>query len=137
MMLHKKKRSHYITSNSSIFEVFRVQFTLKSGSGGTPIGFYILEKSIFSLFFRHWWPHSSGTTGRKRMIFWWLLIAYVSSTPLWVWFVGSTYFCMGGGEKFFSTGTIFFVLDKVPLRGTQLCRIVILLVLKVNRALIA
>ena len=96
-----KKSSHYINSNSSIFKVVRVQFTLKSGSRGTPIGLYFLEKSNFSLFFCRFFPNISGNPGRKSMLFWRILIVYVCSKPLWVWFVGSTYFTMRGKKNFF------------------------------------
>ena len=42
-----------------------------------------------------------------------LFIDYVSSKPLWVWFVGSEYFSMRE-KSFFHLYYFFFVLDRCP-----------------------
>ena len=113
-----KKSSHYINSNSSIFESFRVEFTLKSGSPGAPISFYFLEKSNFSLFFSHFFPNISRNPGRKNFVYGAIYIVHVPSNQLWVWWLGSSHL-RKGGEKIFPRVLFFFVLDKVPLRDTQ------------------
>ena len=75
--------------------------------------FYLFENLNFSLFFVHCFPNNSRNSRKKSMVFWRILIVYVSSKHLSDWFVGSTYFLWGGrfGEKFFSTGTIFCLSD--------------------------